>query len=87
MYPLPWKLSFRTLIGALPKGVVIFVQGLEKPAVLSAGFPDLMAGRSERMESSLKTSAGETVNDAGGKDVGDEIDVAVHHQLLAYHKE
>jgi hypothetical protein len=46
-----------------------------------------MVGRSERMESSVKTSAGETVNDAGGKDVGDEIEVAVHHQLLAYHKE
>jgi hypothetical protein len=50
-------------------------------------FPDLMAGRSERMESSVKTSAGEAVNDASGKNVGDEIDVAVHHQLLAYHKE
>jgi hypothetical protein len=46
-----------------------------------------MAGRSERMESSVKTSAGEAVNDAGGKDVDDEIDVTVHHQLSAYHKE
>jgi hypothetical protein len=27
------------------------------------------------------------MNEAGGKDVGDEIDVAVHHQLLAWHKE
>jgi hypothetical protein len=42
-----------------------------------------MAGRSERMESSIKTSAGEAVEDAGEKDVGDEIDVVVHHQLLA----
>jgi hypothetical protein len=41
-----------------------------------------MAGGSEGMGSSVKTSAGEAVNDAGGKDVGDEIDVAVHHQLL-----
>jgi hypothetical protein len=46
-----------------------------------------MAGRSERIESPIKTSAGETVNDVGEKDVGDEIDVAIHHQLLAYHKE
>jgi hypothetical protein len=41
-----------------------------------------MAGRSERMESSVGTSEVEPVNEAGGKDVGDEIDVAVHHQLL-----
>jgi hypothetical protein len=46
-----------------------------------------MTGRSERIKSSIKTSAGETVNDVGGKDVGDEIDVTIHHQLLAYHKE
>ena len=35
------------------------------------------------MESSVGTSEVEAVNEAGGKDVGDEIDVAVHHQLLA----
>ena len=39
-----------------------------------------MAGRSERMESSIKTSVSEAAW-AGRKDVGDEIDAAVYHNI------